>query len=132
MKELYDKLKRRTLMTQVGQGAVENLERAFGNGPQPVLHDLTGLDDGNFPIQQRQQPTVRRHKNAVEPDLIMTGARIGTINGSRRPRQGSGSSGGRNSPRYSNGSQDMFRTGSQQAAFFGMFCENSRIHWHFF
>ncbi|CCX07328.1 Similar to E3 ubiquitin-protein ligase CCNB1IP1; acc. no. Q9NPC3 [Pyronema omphalodes CBS 100304] len=89
--ELYDKLKRRTLMTQVGQGAVENLERAFG--PQQPIHDLSGEEMGGFNAPRSHQQSVRRHKNVdSRPDFMMKGAQVGNINGSRHGRERTGSS----------------------------------------
>jgi hypothetical protein len=91
MKELYDKLKRRTLMTQVGQGAVENLERAFG--PQQPIHDLSGEETGGFNAPRSHQQSARRHNNAdPRPDFMMKGAQVGNINGSRHVRERTGSS----------------------------------------
>jgi hypothetical protein len=118
IKELYDKLKRKTLMTQVGQGAAENLERALGyNEQQPMIHDLTAPDPGFRQTHlNNRQPRIRRHKTMPEPDFMMTGARIGTINGSGRPDSNRSSSGGRRTPvpppMFGNG-PGMYSQGSQ-------------------
>ncbi|KAA8908834.1 hypothetical protein FN846DRAFT_647217 [Sphaerosporella brunnea] len=112
--ELYDKLKRRTLMSQVGQGAAENLERVLGG--QPIIHDLTGSDPITRPMQlNHQQSSIRRQKVTREPEFMMTGARVGNVNGGTRPLERSrSSSSGRRSPALSFGGGSTFNQGQQQ------------------
>ena len=105
---MYDKLKRRTLMDQVGQGAVKNMERTLGHvghQQQPAMYDMTGAGPMNSHMQPNPNAplSIRKHRNMVEPDFRMTGARIGNIhhrgNSPRaRNRSNGGSSGGTLSP----------------------------------
>jgi E3 ubiquitin-protein ligase CCNP1IP1 len=97
IKDLYDKLKRKTLMTQVGQAAAENLERVLGYDEQQQIHDLTTPGPGFRQKHRNRQPPGRKEKSMPEPDFMMTGARIGTINGATRTGSKS-SSGGRRTP----------------------------------
>ncbi|TGZ80811.1 hypothetical protein EX30DRAFT_307066 [Ascodesmis nigricans] len=110
--ELYDKLKRRTLISQVRTAADENLNQVLHHSsnfpiPQSSHHTPTSqhrqpddpqflgngtnifVDQQQFQPSHQRQPTpsmgmsMRRHREGVvqEPEFLMTGARVGNING---------------------------------------------------
>ncbi|KAL7276980.1 hypothetical protein RUND412_000017 [Rhizina undulata] len=97
--DLYDKLKRRTLISQVRHAASESVDNTLlmsSQQPPSARHPshLQSLIQNSVPLQPTQGH--RRQLEAMEPSFMMTGARIGTVHGGGRAR--SGSSGGRMSP----------------------------------
>ncbi|PUU73384.1 hypothetical protein B9Z19DRAFT_1057872 [Tuber borchii] len=75
--ELYDKLKRRTLTSQVQQAAVDQADQALymtSHLPSDSRHSQDSISKyaGNFPQQIRP---------SLDPEYILTGAKIGNIHG---------------------------------------------------
>ena len=99
---MYDKLKRRTLISGVRDAAAENVEHALGtprmrtntNGydaaPAPQMYGAR--DPPVFQVPNGQQiPSLRRQRGAEDDDVLMTGVRTGTVNGVSRSRSSGGS-----------------------------------------
>ncbi|KAI5840764.1 hypothetical protein DFP73DRAFT_481949 [Morchella snyderi] len=86
--ELYDKLKRRTLISQVRNAASENVNQAILMSAQQSAstHHPPHLQDLAAAHHTQQRPQNRRQRNDGQSDFIMTGARIGNVNGGMQPR----------------------------------------------
>ncbi|KAH8150617.1 uncharacterized protein LAJ45_05313 [Morchella importuna] len=86
--ELYDKLKRRTLISQVRNAASENVNQAILMSAQQSAstHHPPHLQDLAAAHHTQQRPQNRRQRHDGQPDFIMTGARIGNVSGGMQPR----------------------------------------------
>jgi len=85
VQELYDKLKRRTLISQVQQAAADQADQALYMTPHPPsdsrhFQDSLSKSLGNFPQQTRP---------SMGPEYILTGAKIGNIHGQNGAGPGS-------------------------------------------